>query len=256
MEDTANRSKSSLNRRSFVRNGLVTGAATRGTGFLIGSSIFALDGKQGSGSLSRGDAAILRFLAAAEILETDLWQQYNELGGIQDEEVPGGSGNEAYTEALEAIDDDMPDYIHDNTDDEFTHQNFLNAYLVSKGADPVDLEQFRTLPGSTATGASGKLRLTNLMQLTLDTSWYTRYRDDEHNPDLDPKFVFPQAVPSLAEGRHPAIMSGWIATAAEKDFEPVVTRLRPRQRRNLLSLTVERFLPVDFSKRHFIRAKV
>ncbi len=99
----------------------------------------------------------------------------------------------------------MPIYIHDNTDDEFTHQNFLNAYLASKGAATVNLEPFRTLPGSSATGSSGKPRLTNLTQLTLDTSWWTRYRSDSHNPDLDPNFTFPQAVPTLAVGQHTAI---------------------------------------------------
>ena len=99
----------------------------------------------------------------------------------------------------------MAIYIHDNTDDEFTHQNFLNAYLASKGADTVNLEQFRTLPGSSATGSSGKLRLTNLTQLTLDTSWWSRYRSSTHNPDLDPNFKFPQAIPTLAVGQHTAI---------------------------------------------------
>ncbi len=93
----------------------------------------------------------------------------------------------------------------DNTEDEISHFTFLNAYLVSKGARPVNLERFRTLPGSTATGSSGKLRLTNLTQLTLDTSWYTRYRSRTHNPDLDPNFKFPQAVPTLAVGQHTAI---------------------------------------------------
>jgi hypothetical protein len=149
---------------------------------------------------------LLRFAAAAEILETDFWVQYNELGGVPNtSEVPGGSGNPAYTALLAAIDDDKPQYIHDNTDDEFTHQNFLNAYLEAKGAAPVNLEPFRTLPGSEAAGSSGKMRLTNLMQLTLDTSWYTRYRSSTHNPDLDPGFVFPQAVPDLNQGQHTAI---------------------------------------------------
>src|SRR5437016_2302098 len=103
------------------------------------------------------------------------------------------------------LDADMAQYVHDNTDDEFTHQNFLNAYREPKGADPVNLEPFRTLPGSTATGSSGKLRLTNLMQLTLDTSWFTRYRSSTHNPDLDPTFKFPQAIPDLNKGQHTAI---------------------------------------------------
>ncbi len=197
--------KSALDRRSFVTRGLAaTGAATLGAGLLADvPSIFAQERQ--SGSLSKGDAAILRFLAAAEILETDLWQQYNELGGIQDDEVPGGSGNETYTEALEAIDDDMPQYIHDNTDDEFSHFRFINAYLEAKGADAVDLSEFKTLPSSKASGAQQIGRLTNLMQLTVDTSWYTRYRHDKKNPDLYPDFQFPQAVPSLSKGQFPAI---------------------------------------------------
>src|SRR6266566_952038 len=208
MEHIWSSMKGAINRRSFVKNGLTAaGVATVGAGLLAdSSSVLAEQGpEEHSGRLTPGDAALLRFAAAAEILETDFWVQYNELGGIQDSEVPGGSGNPAYTEALEVLDEDMAVYIHDNTDDEFTHQNFLNAYLVSKRADPVNLEQFRTLPGSTATGSSGKLRLTNLTQLTLDTSWWTRYRSSTHNPDLDPNFKFPQAIPTLAVGQHTAI---------------------------------------------------
>lgn len=187
------------NRRSFITKGLAAaGAATAGGGLLASPEAH-------SGRLTKGDAAILRFLAAAEIIETDFWVQYNELGGVPDSEVPGGSGNPIYTAKLENLDEDMPQYIHDNTEDEFTHQNFINAYLASKGADTVSLEQFRTLPGSTATGSSGKLRLTNLMQLTLDTSWWTRYRSRANNPDLDPGFMFPQAVPGLKSGQFPAI---------------------------------------------------
>jgi Ferritin-like domain len=158
-----------------------------------------------SNGISVGDAAILRFLAAAEILETDAWQQYNELGGVQDAEVPGGSGSPAYTKALQVLDGDMDQYIHDNTENEMTHELFLNAYLVARGAAPANLDQFRTLPSSKATGAQQIGRLTNLMQLTLDTSWWTRYRDPNHNPDLDPSFVFPQAIPGLASGQFPGI---------------------------------------------------
>jgi len=193
-----------VNRRSFLKNSMVAGAAvTAGAGMLGGlPSALAQEGHE---HITRGDAALLRFAAAAEILETDFWVQYNELAGVQDDEVPGGSGNSLYAAALASVDDDNGQYIHDNTDDEFTHQNFLNAYLESKGFPSVDLERFRTLPGSEASGSSGKPRLTNLMQLTLDTSWYTRYRSDDHNPDLDPNFVFPQAVPDLFHGQHPAI---------------------------------------------------
>jgi hypothetical protein len=209
MQDAWTSMKKNINRRSFVKKGITAaGIATASAGLLTNTtSLLAEDeGREDrTGSLTRGDAALLRFAAAAEILETDFWVQYNELGGVQDSEVPGGSGNPAYTEALGQLDEDMAQYIHDNTDDEFTHQNFLNAYLASKGAARVSLEPFRTLPGSTATGSSQKMRLTNLMQLTVDTSWWTRYRSDSHNPDLDPNFVFPQAVPSLAVGQHTAI---------------------------------------------------
>jgi len=198
--------KGARNRRSFIKKGLAAGSATLGAGLLAdGLAVFGQGQEEKSGRLPRGDAAILRFLAAAEILETDFWVQYNELGGIQDNEVPGGSGSAPYTAALKVLDGDMDQYIHDNTEDEFTHQNFINAYLASKGADTVDLSQFATLPGSTATGSSGKPRLTNLMQLTVDTSWWTRYRSRDNNPDLDPTFTFPQAVPGLFAGQFPAI---------------------------------------------------
>jgi len=192
--------KSYISRRSFLGKSLAVGAGTIGAGLLTG-----IRTAEARGGLTPGDAALLRFAAAAEILEADFWIQYNELGGVQDPEVPGGTGNPDYTDAIEVLDEDMPIYIHDNTDDEITHHQFLNAYLVSKGAAPVDLEPFRTLPGSTATGSSGILRLTNLTQLTVDTSWWTRYRDDSHNPDLDPNHVFPQAVPTLAVNQHTAI---------------------------------------------------
>jgi Ferritin-like domain len=189
-------------RRSFLRR-IGLGAVALGPGAALVSS--ASKALADGGGLTQGDAALLRFAAAAEILETDFWVQYNELGGIQDSEVQGGTGNPTYTAALKVLDGDMDQYIHDNTEDEFTHQNFLNAYLASKGAATVNLEQFRTLPGSTATGSSGILRLTNLMQLTVDTSWWTRYRSRTHNPDLNPNFVFPQAIAGLYNGQFTAI---------------------------------------------------
>jgi hypothetical protein len=203
LEKRVKRRKSFISRRAFLGNTIALGAGTVGAGLL--SSIRTAEA---SGGLTPGDAALLRFPAALELLEADFWIQYNELGGIQDDEVPGGSGNEAYTDALEVIEDEMQDYIHDNTDDEITHHQFLNAYLVSKGAAPANLDAFRTLMGSTATGVNPDLvghRLTNLTQLTIDTSWWTRYRDDSHNPDLDPNHVFPQAVPTLGVNQHTAI---------------------------------------------------
>jgi len=200
LEEKSRPYKRSISRRSFLGKSLAVGAGTVGAGFFINTRT-----ARASGGLTPGDAALLRFPAALEILEADFWIQYNELAGIQDSEVPGGSGNPAYHDALAVLDEDMDQYIHDNTEDEITHHQFLNAYLASKGMPTVNLGPFRTLHGSTATGSSGKLRLTNLTKLTLDTSWWTRYRDPNHNPDLDPTFVFPQAVPSLHVGRHTAI---------------------------------------------------
>src|SRR6267142_4551362 len=192
----SNAVRSTFSRRSFLQKGLV-GASTVAIVGLSGNKA------QASGGLTKGDAAILRFLAAAEILESDLWQQYNELGGIQDSEVLGGSGNAAYTAALQVLDGDMDQYIHDNTEDEFSHFEFINAYLLAHGMQPANLDKFRTLPSSTATGAQNIGRLTNLMQLTVDTSWWTRYRSDSKNPDFGD--TFPQAVPGLIQGQFPAI---------------------------------------------------
>jgi hypothetical protein len=191
-----------ISRRSFLATGVAVGAGA-GLGPLgRAATAFA---SNGSGSLSQGDAAILRFLSAAEILETDLWQQYNELGGIQDAEVPGGSGSPAYIKALEKLDEDMPQYIHDNTEDEFTHFTFINAYLKSRGAEPVNLERFRTLEGSKAPGAQPKAkRLTNLMELKVDTTWWSRYRSNSKNPDLGDS-GFKAAVPDLLKGGLTAI---------------------------------------------------
>jgi hypothetical protein len=193
------------NRRSFMFKGAAAGAGAIGAGRLLADPPLAsAHGHHATpGHLTKGDVAILQFLAAAELLETDLWQQYNELGGIQDSEVPGGSGNPAYTAALAVLDEDMDQYIHDNTDDEHSHADFINAYLEAHGADPINLDTFRTLPSSKATGAQQIGRLTNLMQLTVDTSWWTRYRSDSQNPDFGD--TLPQAVPDLAVGQHPAI---------------------------------------------------
>jgi hypothetical protein len=188
-----------VERRSFLKGAGIAGATLAAGGLLA----IDLKAEERSGSLRNGDAAILRFLAAAEIIETDLWQQYNELGGIQDSEVPGGSGSSLYTLALQQLDGDMDQYIHDNTEDELTHEVFINAYLASKGADIVNLDRFRTLPSSKATGAQQIGRLTNLMQLTVDTSWWARYRSRTKNPDFGD--TFPQAIPSLAVGQHTAI---------------------------------------------------
>jgi len=187
-------------RRKFLKGAGMAGAAIAAGGLLS----LDLKAQDVSGPITKGDAAILRFLAAAEIIETDLWQQYAELGGTQDSELPGlTGGNIPYTLALKQLDGDMDQYIHDNTEDELTHEQFINAYLVSKGAEPVSLDKFRNLPSSKATGAQQIGRLTNLTQLTVDTSWWRRYRSRTQNPDFGDSFA--QAIPSLAVGRHTAI---------------------------------------------------
>ncbi len=168
-----------VGRRSFLRGvGMAGAAALPGSALLTGEAFAA------SSKITKSDVAILRLLAAVELIETDLWQQYNELGGQN-------GGNPAYMAALSNLDGDMPQYISDNTDDELSHAAFLNAYLRSKGASPVNLDQFRTLPSSKATGAKQVSRLTNLRSLDVDTSWYVRYRSAK-NPDLGAHF--PQAV--------------------------------------------------------------
>jgi hypothetical protein len=209
-----------LGRRSFVKSLGIAGASLAPVAALLMTDGIAraeeFRRRFGRG-LTEGDVNILRFLAAAEILETDLWQQYNEFGGVQDSEVPGGSGNSAYTAALENLDEDMPQYIHDNTDDENSHQLFLNAFLQSVGAQPVNLDRFRTLPSSKATGAQQIGRLTNLTQLTLDTSWYTRYRSTE-NPDFGDQFSSPFPI----MGR-PAIPLDDNDTPPDTDVTPPIT---------------------------------
>jgi hypothetical protein len=179
-------------RRTFLTGSLAAGAAVTGSAMLGAPSALA---RAGSGSLSPGDAAILRFLAAAELIEADLWTQYAELGGIGNnppiEVSPPSVPPNNYQVALSNLDPDGPQYITSNTLDEVSHANFLNAYLEAKGAEPVNLDKFRTLPGSTATGSSGIKRLTNLMNLNVDTSWYVRYRSTT-NPDFGA--TFPQAI--------------------------------------------------------------
>jgi len=201
-----NPNEKAANRRTFLKSGFAAGAASLGVGLLnSGQSAFGQEQEGSSGDLTKGDVAILRFLNALEQIEADLWIQYSELGGTQDNEVSGvAGGNPLYSAALTILDGDMPQYIHDNTDDEISHAAFLKAYLESKGAEAVDLSPFATIPGSTATGSTGKARLTNLMKLTVDTSFWSVYRSIT-NPDFDPGSPFVQAVPSLKVGQHTAI---------------------------------------------------
>jgi hypothetical protein len=180
-EDVQRHWQGVVQRRSFLK-GLGIAGATLSAGAILGTKGNA-ETARSTGKLSKGDAALLRFAAAAELIEADLWQQYNELGGVQ-------GGNSAYIAALSNLDGDMAQYIADNTDDELSHAAFLNAYLISKGEEPVDLDAFRTLPSSQATGAKDIGRLTNLLRLNVDLSWYTRYRSAQ-NPDFGVKLKGP-----------------------------------------------------------------
>jgi hypothetical protein len=187
---------SSVDRRSFLKGGLLAGgAAVVGAGLLTNGTLARAQARaQESGSLNAGDIAILRFLAAAELIEADLWTQYAELGGIGINppiEVDPTQTLNNYQVALSNLDSDGPQYITSNWKDEITHATFLNAYLESRGAEPVNFDEFETLPGSTAQGSTGIGRLTNIMKLTVDTSWYVRYRSAT-NPDLGA--TFPQAI--------------------------------------------------------------
>ena len=182
MDNQENNSTIAPDRRAFLRTGALAAATTA---FGMGASrAFADDDARHGGSLPAGDVAILRFLAAAEIIESDLWQQYNELAGLN-----GGSA--PYISALAVLDADMQRYVTDNTRDEISHENFLNAYLTMHGAMPVNLNGYRNLPSSKATGARQVGRITNLMDLTIDTSFWTRYRSPT-NPDFGAEF--PQVV--------------------------------------------------------------
>src|SRR6202167_6012628 len=180
-----------VNRRSFLKTGMLAGSAAA-VGAGVAGSFKPAYGQ--SSSLTKGDVAILRMLAAAELIEADLWTQYAELGGIGDNppiEVAPNQQLNAYQSALSNLDGDGPQYITSNTLDEVSHATFLNAYLQFRGAEPVNLDEFRTLEGSKATGSTGIGRLTNLMHLFVDTSWFVRYRSAT-NPDFGA--TYPQAV--------------------------------------------------------------
>ena len=205
MKEAGRVSPAGGSRREFLRKGVAAAGVATAAGMVIPGRLHAgdHDGDADGAQLTGGDIAILRLLSAVEQIEKDLWLQYSELGGTQDSEVSGvNGGNPIYAGALQLLDGDMSQYVHDNTDDEISHHSFLNHYLASKGAEPVDLSGFATLLSSTATGAKQIGRLTNLTELSVDTTWWTRYRSAT-NPDLGAKFI--NAVPSLVQGKFTAI---------------------------------------------------
>ncbi len=175
------RPKASLSRRGFFSQLGGFGAA----GVLPAATLFIntdlAKAATDPATVTSGDIAILKFLAAAELLETDLWGQYSELA----------YSNPRFRRALEAVDKSMPDYIFGDFDDERSHGLLINGFLTSIGQQAVNLDPFRTLPSSPASGAQQIGRLTSLRTLTVDTSWYNRYRTDS-NPDFGDSS--PQAV--------------------------------------------------------------
>jgi hypothetical protein len=182
------------NRRSFLKKGALAGGAVVVGAGLMSSDARAFD-QDGEDKLTEGDAAILRFALAAELIEADLWTQYAELGGLTPGQLPLETLQtpplNSYQAAFLNLDGDGPQYISSNTLDEVSHAAFLNAFLESKGAQSVNFDEFRILPGSRATGSTGVGRLTNLMHLNVDTSWFIRYRSAT-NPDFGA--TFPQAL--------------------------------------------------------------
>lgn len=184
-------STNGLKRRSFLKGMGIAGAALSSGPLLAAASASA----QTTGVVTSGDVALLRFAAAAELIEADLWQQYSELGGLTPGQIPVETAPftpmNSYQAAFMNLDSDGPQYVTSNALDEQSHAEFLNAYLISIGAEPVDFDAFRNLPSSAAKGADQVGRLTNIMNLTVDTSWYTRYRSSK-NPDLGA--TFPQAL--------------------------------------------------------------
>lgn len=192
--DSISPTRKTSNRRSFLKRSMIAGAATA-----VGSSLLARGvpafAQESSAPLNSGDIALLRFAAAAELIESDLWVQYSELGGLTPGQLPVETAPftpmNTYQAAFMQLDSDGPQYITSNALDEISHAAFINAYLISKGAEPVDFDAFRNLPSSQADGANQIGRLTNIMNLTVDTSWFIRYRSFK-NPDLGA--TFPQAI--------------------------------------------------------------
>jgi hypothetical protein len=174
-------------RRSFIKKGLLAGSATVGAGLIASNTASAQILRP-----TRGDIAILTLLAAAELIEADLWQQYAELGGMTPGQLPVETAPftpmNSYQAAFMNLDSDGPQYISSNNLDEQSHAAFLNAYLQSVGAPAVNFDQYRTLPSSQADGAQNIGRLTNLTNLTVDTSWFTRYHSPQ-SPDFGATFA-------------------------------------------------------------------
>jgi hypothetical protein len=175
MKQIQKMSDSSVSRRSFLKGGsslLGAAALLPAAGLLAGAnSVRAQD--SGGPAITAGDINILRFLGAAELIEDDLWSQYTELA----------TKNPRFNQALRILDPALPQYIAEDRRDERSHANFINSFLESIGEFPADLDAFRTLPSVTAQGADSRKRLTNLRHITVDTSYYLRYRRDI-NPDF------------------------------------------------------------------------
>lgn len=177
MSNSSNASTQS--RRSFFKKTAAGAAVAIPSLAVINGTEMACAGPMPS--LNDGDVAVLQFLVVAELVEGDLWGQYCELA----------TNNPGYRNALQKIDESLPDYIRGVFKNECSHATFINAFLIAAGKTPINLDAFRTLPSVPVEGAKDIGRLTNLKNLTIDTSYYQRYRQ-AGNPDFGD--AFPQVV--------------------------------------------------------------
>lgn len=173
---TTDASAPTVDRRHFLKRlGLAGAAAPLGATLLSGGAPAIARAQSAPAGYTQGDIAILRFLAMAELLGQDLFGQFAEVA----------VNNKPFQAALQRINFDLPNYLKQTARDEASHAVFVNAYLQRIGQAPVNLDAFRTLPGSQATGSARTARLTNLSSLSPDTAFYNRFRKNV-NPDFGP----------------------------------------------------------------------
>ncbi len=181
MRQAVHQREGANSRRSFLGKGLALGAGTLGAAVLNNSLLLGGASAASGDAITDGDVAILKFLAAAELIEADLWNQYAVMA----------ANNPDYHDALTNVDDSSPRYALDTTDDETSHHRLINAFLRANGQQPVNFDRFRTIHSPAVPGATSTPNLTNLTDLTVDTSWWARYRS---NLNADFGATFPQLV--------------------------------------------------------------
>jgi hypothetical protein len=165
------------NRRNFLKGGLAAAGAATLAPALFSAPAMA-QAASSTGPVPEGDLAIFKFLAAVELVESDLWTQYTLLA----------ENNPGFQRGLTNIDQSLVRYNHDIRRDETTNALFINAALKDAGQPPTNLDKFRTLRMPRVQGSNEAGYLTNLTDLTVDTSWYTKLRSPA-NPDFGSKTI-------------------------------------------------------------------